>query len=467
MRKIDKENLRVYNELYIAFSNLSDKYGIHSNIIGVFFHEIMIYLTNYNIIKSDRVNYTSNISFPFLNTDYCLNPKIIDYRYLVLKKKISFRLKIINFFFKNIFSLKKIKIEIDKSLIKILSPFIVKNIFNYKFSTLKENKVYIRNNKEQIDILRKVLLNIINKYDINNKNIFIENFINYISCFISEEPIKVNSDILLVGSNSSLFNRINSANYLYSNKKVISFAHGDVIDFLSFDEPYFGYGEFSYCDYYISFGSNSLTFARYNKPLKGYNPKFYKINSKTISGLFCNKNIINLPITKEMKGLYIPTGFSQNQRYGPFRDMSDKEYIKWQKEIFRLSLDITYKAHPTSKINFLNKKQKVSYFNLKECVNEYDYYIVDYISTAIMIVCATNKPVIYFDLGLRNMKDEFLFDLKNRVHYYKIDFKQDIFFQLENAILSYSDFTYSNDFIQKYSLSDNSMEKVISNILES
>ena len=55
-----------------------------------------------------------------------------------------------------------------------------------------------------------------------------------------------------------------------------------------------------------------------------------------------------------------------------------------------------------------------------EIEDEVDIYVFDYIGTAFNQACATNKPVIYFDIGLRNISRHAMTKIKERTVYFNL-----------------------------------------------
>ena len=51
-------------------SSIVYKDHITIDLIGIFFHQLMIYATNFYIIKNNKKNYIGKINFPFLNNEY-------------------------------------------------------------------------------------------------------------------------------------------------------------------------------------------------------------------------------------------------------------------------------------------------------------------------------------------------------------------------------------------------------------
>ena len=118
---------------------------------------------------------------------------------------------------------------------------------------------------------------------------------------------------LVIGSNTNLLSRLNSAIYLSQGKKVISFSHGEHNSYV-LDEPIIAYAEAAYCSDYINFGKDpDFSKLKYSLPLMKL-PKFHYRNSAVIKKYYKNqinyKNIKYKNFNKETKVLYVPTLFS-------------------------------------------------------------------------------------------------------------------------------------------------------------
>ena len=68
-------------------------------------------------------------------------------------------------------------------------------------------------------------------------------------------------------------------------------------------------------------------------------------------------------------------------RYGPFRDIDDKKISKMARSCNELpNYNIFYKVHPKNKIKIQFKYKNIVKKNLKDILNKYDFYILDYLS---------------------------------------------------------------------------------------
>ena len=93
---------------------------------------------------------------------------------------------------------------------------------------------------------------------------------------------------------------------------------------------------------------------------------------------------------------------------------------------------------------------------LEECITEYDVLIYDYYSTAMTIGIFTDKPIIYFDIGSRNMSEEFRRDLKKRIFFCEIDLSGENTEQITDFKIAFEQvgIEWSNKHLAKYSIAD-------------
>jgi hypothetical protein len=85
----------------------------------------------------------------------------------------------------------------------------------------------------------------------------------------------------------------------------------------------------------------------------------------------------------------------------------DKLYISWQEALFREIPGLVFKRHPKE---FAAERlpagaNRTAEGHLRDYLDDFDGFVFDIISGAAFEAAATNKPVIYFDIGLRNLTD--------------------------------------------------------------
>ena len=97
---------------------------------------------------------------------------------------------------------------------------------------------------------------------------------------------------------------------------------------------------------------------------------------------------------------------------------------------------MTVKMHPKSRI-IPEFNCNVDFRQLDDCIDEYDVLIFDFFSTAAVLAIFSEKPVIYFDIGLRILDEKFKEHLHNRCSVFDIDFEADWDEQIRAAVASY------------------------------
>ena len=464
MRKIDHISITIYNELMGEYEKNIIKNGHYLNVFGIFMHEIMIYLTNYTHIKYSKYEYDYELDFPFLNSEYIEFPFKINHSNLYKVQPQSFKrllVKII-FFFMRFGKKCSYNSVISSEVIK----FTTRNLFKLQMECLDDAKCFLPNKQDQFSKLRKFLNQFCERNKVKNKEFFFENFISYINQFVQDTPPLINSDLFLSSSNLILNNRIAAAHFLENNKTVIAFAHGEH-DMFTLDDPASGYGEMSYCTYFVSYGSSDLTFEKYNNPLKGHNPKIIRRDSSIIRSFYNSEKINKQPCSDN--GLYIANGLNANYKWGPFQHHDDEDYIEWQNILYSVNNDLAYKKHPATYINEIPScASNIIEGNLNSLnLNNYGFIVIDYFSTAVAISAASNLPIIYFNLGPNNLNKKVKSDLEKRVYWVDINLEEDIKEQIISAFRGFfsSARKYNKQYSVNYSLSENNLDSILKNLI--
>ena len=187
-------------------------------------------------------------------------------------------------------------------------------------------------------------------------------------------------------------------------------------------------GEQLFSDTFITFGNfykNNKHMYRYSN---FYQNKILSSSSKKIENIKKNK-FIEFNIKNIYKFYYIPTSLrGATYRFGPFMDIADHTYLKWQKnliDIFNKSL--VFKHHPKDKFIHIYKSYlsnvETSYQSIRELIslNLNICFIFDTIGTAFAEVSASKYPIIFFDLHQRNLPDFFIEKIKERCLYIDIN----------------------------------------------
>ena len=92
---------------------------------------------------------------------------------------------------------------------------------------------------------------------------------------------------------------------------------------------------------------------------------------------------------------------------------------------------------------------------------------MDYCSTAATLAFSTDRPIIFFDLGLRNLSPEYRKDIRQRCHYVKVPelhdsdhVREEIRYKLKNQTRK------RTSQMRKYSVIDGGRESVLSYIFQ-
>ncbi len=435
--------------------NLQKKYEDPFNLLKIFYQELIAYSTNIILIKNSPFNYNDKLNFPYLNSKYILKPK-----------KLSFKLENKRNMTNNLtFGFGKKKIFMSRNLHlkkEIFFNFISKKkiVLNY------HSNVNIPDYKFQLESLKNILKKIMVFLDLKN-HLFIYNFISFVEYLLgSEKEIDFHpkNSVLIIGSNTDIQNRICSAKFLQNKtNKVISINHS-TYPFYVYNEPIRNV-EYSFCTDYISYGS--FDFSKKIKSKIFSIPKFHFVNNKEFNDQPRVNKIQNIKFDKNFNFLYVPNTLNGNIRYGPFRDLDDYIYYKFQKDLLDIFKNTKIKIHPKGKKFYFSEKKRV-HENIKfeKIFTKYQVYIFDYFSTAFGKAIATNKPIIYFDIGLRNLEKNILDIIKKRVYYCKINLNKDFKIQFKKFLLdiSYEKNNKINLFTKKFTI--NKKHKSVSYLLE-
>ncbi len=243
-------------------------------------------------------------------------------------------------------------------------------------------------------------------------------------CASKSDDFEFSADTLVLSSGVDLSNRMLAAQASRQGVSVVNVMHGEA--FGTLDEPAFSeFGEFMFANAFLGYSGGSLNFQStycFGKPddipyIESDAARVKSIFSPTFSGVSFKKD-------QQLKFFYFPTTLSgSSYRYGPYRDTADELYISWQRALFQLLGGmVTLKVHPKEKYRagsmFPDIPQSDGSFNA--VLDFVDVFVFDYMGTAFNQACASDKPIVYFDLGIRNISPQALIDIKERVAYFDI-----------------------------------------------
>ena len=154
-----------------------------------------------------------------------------------------------------------------------------------------------------------------------------------------------------------------------------------------------------------------------------------------------------------MDFLLIPTIYQENYLYGPKRSYETLKYYEWHKTLEACIPSLTVKVHPKTRFRpkFLHP---VELRPLERCIPEYDLLVFDFIASGVALALFSDKPIIYFDIGLRKINPRFKTELACRGPIYEIDFNQNWGVQVREALEKFqeTDQIFSNLGLTRFSL---------------
>jgi hypothetical protein len=211
-------------------------------------------------------------------------------------------------------------------------------------------------------------------------------------------------DILITGTLSKLENRLFAAEACAQGIPVMTMRHGESDGML--DEPLFGFGEQTYATHVLSYGVEAGPLrhqAKYLSPLCPEDQVIIPSNSDQYKKIYRRREIP--PLREGGTWLYAPTSLSEFNTPAPFRTLPDELYLKWQEHVLNEIPESKIKLHPKGspgdRLSSLSHKSVKGRF--EAVMDVADAFIFDWISTAFTLATATDKPILYLDVGMRNL----------------------------------------------------------------
>jgi len=202
---------------------------------------------------------------------------------------------------------------------------------------------------------------------------------------------------------------------------VVSAYHGESSG--TYDEPAHGFGENAYSTSIVGYGDegmNTWKSSKYSVNLFGNNVDYFPSSGNYVRNVFDQKPVAKIA-TRETNVLYLPTSLLGDGTFGPFRQLQDVGYAAWQLDLIHAMTEIPlwnvlYKQHPKTSTEITLNIDGVEHVRgaLEDALERSDIVVIDYFSTAACLAAATTKPIIYLDLGIRNLTDESFKSFGNR-----------------------------------------------------
>ncbi len=431
--------IEIYEHLVTAYFRGADRYRPESNIISIFFHELMFAFTGYFLCQQDikRDHFPEALEphehelckrFPFLrhsnNSTY--EPRS-EWLGTSSRTSLSMRQQLVQ-------KLSCIRFPKGRKTIALCDPGTDIEELSWHLLSMGHAMIYPREvfiEVPDFDIQWERVAKLSSKFGIDNA--YTDFIKSYLSLYIHPEATRVEWDIIVVGTLKQLRNRLLAVLTRRSGKIVIAVGHGEADGDL--DIPQREFGERVFCNSYLSYGTAAganLKSSRIIKPIAPL-PIEHPVNAPLVGNIFNPTPIPKFSKITNPRIMYVPTTFSMSSRYGPFRDVSDFNYISWQRYLLR-TLDISVvKVHMKNPAPYRSLTETqwqvllcisdrctvkiVRDENFSRCLDLADVFVFDYLSTASHIAFATNKPIVFLDFGFNNPFPNLVEALKSRCIY--------------------------------------------------
>lgn len=444
-----------------------------NNIILLFYHELIYFYTT-TIARNEILRYRKNKKklskeklFEFMNNEIRFGWRNENnlFNQIKNKEKISFKRRLLSIIFSiNFFKLKNKHLYIGDLSINNLSIIFRAFIRGYKIKYIKHDRVYIDNLNSQSKLFFRLIDKIDQKIDLDyDKKKLKCDIQSSLKSILIDDINKITKykkcDIIIIGSPAKFNNRIASINGYALGTNVIGVLHSDEsgsnslpswqFDDRSLSHSLIGYGPGG--NYYKNKEEIFLSIDKLNQ-------NYIESDSEFVSNNYKTETINTLNDTNNKKGLYISLQINNISLINSDDIIDLKDYVEWQNFLLDNKSNIEIKIHPKQKKDNIKYKANKIYGNLIDCIDEYDFFVLDYLgSTAFAQIAATNKPIIYYNIGLCNYTKAGLTSIKNRVIWCNVDIYNNYEGFFEHSI---DNTKKTNSFSKSFSLSTKKISRI-------
>lgn len=463
IKKDNHDCILVYAILSKGFKVIENTIHPYLNIIALFFHDLMGILTNYILTRHEieRFSFHEN-SFPVVREF----PHYLSYgdvtREIRHENKI-FKKQHVGGLQSRIASYVAVFIErfISKEYIRIGISSGISLDADFKCKVfLDAPTISVPCFNRQMSILYDCIDEIWETTKLNVSSERMKKLVeNHIHIYIKDQRSRTTQgvDVFITRFPAKISQRIISALCKTNKATVINILHGEGHGII--DEPIVGYGDKGFADVMLGYGDYGQKIwpqFEYAKPLFK-EPQYIPSSSDVIKSIYRSSRVEPLKALENKKIMYVPTAFSGlRYRYGPFRDMPDVMYLQWQEQLIKHFPDLIWKGHCKERVRpdlVPSNARYITRERFEQCLNDVDIFFFDYVASAFFIACATEKPVIFFDIGLRNISVEGYESIKKRC--IVIDVNVDSVGDLRERVAAQLKITLDNELTCRFSLSDN------------
>ena len=455
IQKTDQLSYELIESLRSEFEAAAQSYEPHSNIFLAFFHDLVVHFSGIVIHRETVSRHDDKPSFPWVNQHYALNP-FDDVSCAMIEPAQSNR-------FGGLKGLGVIPVSLGPGV----SP--TKDFGKWVGFCLKAalpsddlSKFFLPKRREQLDHLMDAVLKLCRDLDIPNSEIVQRNWLTYARLHTTDQQKTLRKAGALIGNRNNLQNRKIAASYLQQEKPVIGFTHGEINNEI-YDEPVYAYSDRTFCTVVVDYGNVGRLSGKHRPLLQP--AEELRRSSMVVRRVFAPNDKIVFGDLSNLRALLIPTVYQNNFLYGPARAFETVRYSNWHKAIIECIPNVSFKIHPKTRA-FPDMNTQFEKRALEECLDDYDFFIFDFLATGAVQALFSEKPIIYFDIGLRNLQTEFHSDLKERCAVIPINFDLDWAAQIRKGLerIKESKTIYKNTQLAKYSLHGGSQLSVISRI---
>ena len=284
-------------------------------------------------------------------------------------------------------------------------------------------------------------------------------FIKRISLKKKELQIFNKKNLYLLGSTANIHNRLNAINWLHESSNVYVFGHDKQTGII--DTLVNKYDDYCLCTHYVGFAKKKffkkIKYKSYSD-IDDLEPKYIENKNFSKNKIAIKPIYFNTKIISKSRGLYVPRRFSNYLSLTPRELLNYEKYLDWQNFLINSIDKLDYKMHPKDKlslkqlkniVSFSSKKIKVG--SLENIIKDYDYLIIDSVSTtAFSDIAKSEKPILYFDLDLDRLTSVGIKAVIDRTLKVKINQESTKNYFNVNSIRKLGKFTHSNKRLLNY-----------------
>ena len=434
----NQAGVALFEELLVLAENDTAGIGDEDNLVKIFMHQIMIFLSGHLIQMSgelDGLEYSERNLFPYVNRSFFLVPNGFENRQVTKTSRQKIPIWLLNFitslsFFIVNRSFSGLRIELcvssnlPVSAVKLTIKAIMAGVLPHWFES---QPIAIKNLDRQLENLNDFMEKWFERYAIGNGALRAKIFCNEILRFVHSDnknmhektPRSTQSSMTLTSSQAVIEERLNAVSAIKRGNFVFLLSHG-LHSSHAIDEPIIGYAERSYCHAEICYGQDLTVTQSYNSSLT---PPcdFLARSANAIMSVRNDAGSGNIhfasSIGTDPKILYVPTALTGNDNYLPFRNISDRLYLVWQHSLAQAIPGMAIKPHPKQIVEAASNFSDIETGKLSDVIQHYDLLIFDYASSAFAEAVASDKAIMYLETGGRNLSKQALAAIQDRCHY--------------------------------------------------